>query len=261
MSGSIKRGTRIERRCGTLGLIRKCISASGSSPPAGPPAVGALIAQAIDSVSDTTIALTVDVAVPIGVLLILRIGVDNASSTTPTFTCADSRANTWTLVGQGVRPIAAGTGVAGAMFKCSPTTALEVGDTITVTLSDAVAMKAAYVEAFSGWTTTEPVGESYGIGSATSLSVSPAVAMTAAGELTVGMMAMESNADPTYDSDTTNGSWAGNRMVKSDSGTSTTSIEVGGQYKEVTAAGNQTINWTMAVATDTVAIQAAFAAA
>lgn len=222
--------------------------------------VGDLIASGTETASDSALELTVSTACATGNLCVLYIALDNASSSTPTISSVtDSRSNTWTQVGYGIRPIAAGSGNVGVIFKSSiNTAALQVGDTITVNLSNAVASKAGFVEVYPGFTTTEPAAAVVAQGSASSLSVGP-ITPTASGQLVVGMMSLESNADPSAtDSDTTDGSWSSLRIVKADTGTSTTSVEVGRQYKIVTGTSGQNLNWTMAVSTDAVAIEAVF---
>jgi hypothetical protein len=57
-----------------------------------------------------------------------------------------------------------------------------------------------------------------------------------------GATATEHTAIPTGDADTTNGSWSTIYGVASSSGTATTSMAVGAQWKTVNATGDQTFN-------------------
>lgn len=68
----------------------------------------------------------------------------------------------------------------------------------------------------------------------------------AAGNLVIGLLGSETDANATRDSDTTNGSWSTLSFTRTTGGNAATNVTVGMQYKIVTATGNQTYNPTSA---------------
>ena len=100
--------------------------------------------------SSTTVTITTTAAIAIGDLVVVRVATDNLNATTPTFTCADGSANSYTIHRQGAVNATAAAGVAGAIFCRKATAARASGSTITITLSGAVAHKACFAESFTG---------------------------------------------------------------------------------------------------------------
>lgn len=211
------------------------------------------------AVSANTLVITTTAAIAIGDLVIVRVAADNLSATTPTFTCADSGGNAYTSRAfAGVNATAAA-GIVGGILATKATVAVAIGGTITITLSGAVVAKAAYAESFIGFDNTLRNAAVTASGATTASTVTSGSAT--AGDLVVGLICVEDRTAPTYDTDTTGGSWStGVNKPNATSGTATSCVEVNGQNKVVTATGAQTFNHTN-VATDWVAMVCVFQAA
>lgn len=218
------------------------------------------VGDAAGTVSGTTLVITTTAAIAIGDLVVVRVAADNLTATTPTITCADSGGNTYTsraFLGVNATPAA---GVVGAILAAKATVAVPIGGTITATFSGAIAHKSMYANSFIGFDNTLRVAATTASGTTTAAAVTSGSAT--AGDLVVGMTAVESRAAPSaYDTDTTNGSWAGSfNKPSATSGTDATCVSANGQYKVVTATGAQTLNHTVA-ATEWVALACVFQAA
>jgi hypothetical protein len=198
-----------------------------------------------NTTSGTTLVITTTAPIAVGDLVVVRVSADNLSATTPTFTCADSGTNTYTVAAQAAVNATAAAGVAGAIMATKATTAIATGGTITVTLSGAVTAKSAYAESFTGFDITQRST------SVTASATSTAAAVTSgtvnAGDLVIGSVAVQDRTAPTYDSDTLNGLWStGVNKPSATTGTATSNTEVSGQYKIPNASGAQTYNQTVA---------------
>lgn len=214
-----------------------------------PAAFGSYLGTGASTSSGTSLTWTTTGAINVGDLVIIRVGSDNASATTPTFTCSDGSANVYTNQRQGAVNATAAAGVAGAIFTCKATVARSIGTTMTITLSNAVAHKTAYGETYTGVDETLRVAAVSATGTATAASAGATAAGLVAGDIVFGMTANETRGTITGDSDTTNGSWAAQTTVRSaTSGSDATCVSVVGQYKVVTATGAQTYNVTAVAA-------------
>jgi hypothetical protein len=219
---------------------------------------GTVVGSTAETASDGSIVITTTVAVDQGDLIVVRGASDNLSSSTPTFTVADSGGNTY-ATGPQAAVGASAAGVAGFIAVARAATALGIGATITVTLSGSVAMKAVVAKKFPGASTvTRSTGVS-NTGSASSASTVTSGTVNQ-GDLVVGGIAAETRTTPSaYDTDTTNGSWsAGAVLVSTTGGTDATRVEIVYQDKITTAAGTQTYNVTIGASTDWVALVGVF---
>jgi hypothetical protein len=166
-----------------------------------------LIGTAQSTTSTSTLVITTTTAATRGQFIVVRVASDNASATTPTFTCADSAGNTYTTVVQQARNATANAGVSGAIMSAFVTNPLPSGGTITITLSTARAQKAAYAETFNDVLGLRTSGTANNSGASTAPTVTSPSATN--GDLVVGAIAIESNAAPSaFDTDTTNGTWS-----------------------------------------------------
>jgi hypothetical protein len=198
------------------------------------------LGTAVDTVSGSTLVITTTAAIAVGDLVVVRVAADNLSASTPTFTCSDSGGNAYTVHQQIATQATAAAGVAGGIICTKATTAIATGGTITVTLSGAVAARAAYAESFAGMTNTTrstPVGST-----TTNGAVGPLTTGTVnAGDLVAGWAATESNAVAlTADTDTLGGPWSTIVALNNAAGgTGSTRVQVGGQWKIPTTADAQ----------------------
>lgn len=201
----------------------------------------------------TTSAITVAAGgVPVGDVIVILGACDNtgASGAATTISVADNHAgtnNVYTLrTPQAIAdPGAASAGQQGFIVHCPVTTALSAGDTITVTHGNSTTAKAIIAEQFTGLRTDSGLflpGSYATDDNETGQVVSIATTPSRAGQLVIGLVAIETNASDTFtaDSDTTNGSWVTFTSRTGDGGTAGTSSTVRGFYKIVTAPGTQT---------------------
>lgn len=131
----------------------------------------------IASVSSTTI--TLPAAIPAGTFLVLAIG--NNGSALSTNTATDSRGNTW-VQGGGVLQGSTGSS---RIMRCRVTTALQVGDTITITSSAAKSRWAMVLAAFDNVPANTLDASATNIATSAAPSVGPSGATTTASELVV----------------------------------------------------------------------------
>ena len=208
--------------------------------------------------SGTTVTITTTAAIAIDDFVVVRWAADNLNATTPTATCADG-GNTYTAHAFRGQNATGAAGVVGGILATKATVARASGSTITVTLSGSVAHKAVYAESFTGVDNTLRNAAVLASGASTTSTVTSGSAT--AGDLVVGLNAVESRGAVTFDSDTTNGSWStGVVKLSSTSGTDSASVEANGQYKIVTATGAQTFNHTNPSSTDWAAMVCVFQA-
>jgi hypothetical protein len=214
-----------------------------------------------NNTSGTSLVITTTAAIAVDDLVVVRWAADNLTATTPTATCADG-GNTYSVLIQGGVNATAAAGCVGGILVTKATVARASGSSITLTLSGAVAGKAAYAESFTGALTTVRSAAVSATGTVAAAAVAASGTVNA-GDLVLGTLSNETRALPTTgDTDTLNGSWS--TLVKvaggGTSGQDATSVTVAGQYKITTASGAQTYNFT-AVASEwwmsTVVLQAA----
>lgn len=212
------------------------------------PAFKSSLGSATSTTSGSTIAITTTNPIAVGDLVVVRVASDNLSATTPTFTAADSGGNTYTTHRQQAQNATAAAGAANAIIATKATAAIAAGGTITVTLSGAVASRAAYAESFVGFSNTARAVNS--VGAASSSSSSSGAVSCQTGDLMIGAAAIESSAAITGDTDTTGGSWSTLVTALANTGTSLTSMTVAGQYRIPNVAVSQTFNTTWTGVTD-----------
>lgn len=197
-----------------------------------------------------TLAITASSTIPAGTLLVLGIGWDNLTATTPTISSvSNSGGGTWSADATGNIGVSAtaGSGVFAAVYTTTTTSEITSGATVTtITFSSAsTASKAAAIVGYDNML------ESFrgAIISGTSTAGTPSAATTTApvtGDVVVGVIIGENNATPTGDADTLNGSWSTIYGTASSGAGAATNVAVGIQSKTVTAGGNQTFNATSA---------------
>ena len=186
--------------------------------------------------------------IPAGTLIHVTGCWDNINSVTaPTITSstiggATATANHATAVGSGVTTTA-GSGVWHQCFRVLTTANIAVGATIaTLTSNQSAVKRAAHAEGWSGATAT-PRGT---VATATSTTGAPSVATAGTalvtGDLVIGSVSFENNAQMVADADTTNGSWPPIVGLATTGGGPATNVGSGSQFKIVTATGVQTFN-------------------
>lgn len=204
----------------------------------------------------TTLVITTTQSAAVGDKIVVAVAADNAGSggASSIASCADSAGNTYVL-GQTTNrdPGAANEGVTHVYFSAQVSSALSSGGTITITFSPSTTCKAAMA-----WRCRPVVTGSLfhtglqGFGQASGATTAPSCGFGSRNvhDILIGSVARESNVTPTGDADSTNGSWSAMTTVKADTGTSTTSIQIAGQTKVVTASGTQSFDVTAADAAD-----------
>ena len=212
----------------------------------------AAVAIGVGTSSSTTLVCTTNGAIAVDDLVVVRVATDNLSATTPTLTCTDSGGNTYVRHHGGAVNATAAAGVAGAIFATKATVAVNIGGTITITLSGAVAHKACFAQSFTGAENTVRSTAVSATGASTA-AASPASGTVNAGDLVLGTVSAETRGALGADSDSLNGAWSGmTSQPSATSGSDATCVHVGGQFKIPTASGAQTYNSTIA-STDWVA--------
>jgi hypothetical protein len=188
--------------------------------------------------SATTIAATVVTAgVAVGNVLVVWVGFDNLTTTTPTASLSLMSGETasWTkLASVNSGDPTPGNGVRGELWAIKTTVAWTVGTAVTATLSGAVRCATILMSEFSGVTTTVQgtPGSSYDAPASTT--------PTDVGALVIGAGVLEYGVPINANTDTTNGSWSAGYSTMADLGTITASVAAIMQSKVVTAGGTQT---------------------
>lgn len=166
----------------------------------------------------------------------------------------DSLGHTWTDRGQTTNdPGLVNEGAHQATFDApmgaSP---LTTGDTITLTFSTATVAKAyalIQIAALSG--TPVAINEASGTGSGTGVTrsgITPAI-----GDVVIGSVFTEGVGSITGDADTTGGAWSTIQTSATAGGLATTNMAIGSQWKVVTTADGQSIDFTLGASQDWVA--------
>jgi len=150
------------------------------------------------STAGTTLVLTVPGAqtVAAGHTLVMTV---NADYTASGATVADSRGNTWT---RDRTSAATGNACRGAVFSCPITTALQPGDTITITWPGSVTRKSANVTHYAGLLIPTTVDAQNGIAGASGNPSLPLTSVTP-NTLLVSAVAVAGPADDAYTADAT----------------------------------------------------------
>src|SRR6266542_1935782 len=143
-----------------------------------------------------------------GNLLVMWIGFDNLSATTPTVSSiSGAGGDSWFLikvVDSGAPSAAAG--CRGELWGILTTSAYTTSQSFTVTLSGAVVARIAVLAEFSGVTSTIRSGSASGTGTSAPTATTTGGNINA-GDLILGGGVTEHNANWTADSDTLDGSW------------------------------------------------------
>lgn len=202
--------------------------------------------------SSATLAVS-SVTASIGDMLVVLIAADNNGSggASSISSVTDSQSNTYTQQILANRdPGPAEGGATFAVYTSILTTALSAG-TVTLNLSPNTTSKAIVI-----YRIQPGAGENInirGIGTevtgAASNHTITATAVTSGDTLICGL-AKEANVTFTEDGDTTNGTWSSQYTEIANTGTVATSMEVGSQWKTVTATGDQTWNFNSGTSSD-----------
>jgi len=205
--------------------------------------------------SDAANTLTFTNAIAQNSQAVMCVAADNNNATGPgavgnfPSTLTDSKSNTWTLRQNTVNdPGIAGAGVEIGIYTAPMTTALAVGDTVTITyVSAAIVAKTFLVFEFA-----DATGYTGGnVGSpATTATPSLTTSSIANGHYVVAMVGAESTASFngfTADTDTTNGTWSPQAQACSN-GIAVTGMTITAQYKKVTATATQSYDTAVAIA-------------
>ena len=216
------------------------------------------VGQAVSTSSSNTLSVPVTGAIDVGDLVVIRVTTDNLSATTPTFSVNDGVGNVYTVHKFQGQNATAAAGIVGAIIATKATVAKTSGS-IAIGLSGSVAHKAAYIESFTGAENTMAVAAVSNLGASTTLTTS--MFNVPLGALVCGAACVESRTAFTGDTDTLGGAWSTQVLLPSStSGTATSSVEVGGQWKvpntDLTA---QSYGFTI-TSTDWVSILVAFTA-
>jgi hypothetical protein len=191
-----------------------------------PPAVGTaqyigFAGSATSKVSGTTLTITIGTdGVPLGHTLIVRAAGDYLASAP---TVADSRGNTYTRDRTGAD---AGTIIRASIYSAPIATALQSGDTITVTWASSVNTRAAVVDEFATILTSSPVDVANGT-SGSSATPTANATTTNADDMLVSFAAVAGDVSDSFTPDTihqwtdmartgtTGGAFGDNRTINS----------------------------------------------
>ena len=195
--------------------------------------------------SGTTVDFTIPVAVPAGNLIVVFVGFDNLTATTPIVSSIAKQAGetaNWVQIGKHDASVATGAAAVRGELWAILTTVQWATGAKTVTLSAAVVKKAVIGREFSGVTTALRGTAGTGTHATGSPTATTGGTAPATGDLVLGGAAFETTATPTADADTLNGSWSAAVVYASSGGAANTNVAVTSQYKIVTAGGQQTYN-------------------
>lgn len=206
---------------------------------------------------------TATVSASFGDTLIALCTTDNVSAQTAISSTAvtDSSSNTWTRIAHSENSGTSGSFMASAIFVCQVDSALSSG---TVTFAPANAAshgaKAFTVYRFTGGSSQVRATTQTSNSAVTSVGYTHTGVQS--GDLVIGVLGQERTPAeqlPTYDSDTSNGSWSGGVLHGTTGGSSATNNRVLSQYKIASATASQTWNVSWASTTDTAGFLVALA--
>lgn len=195
--------------------------------------------------SGATLQIT-GVTAAVGDWLVIAISSDNqgGGGQVSLSSVQDSASNTWEQRSiTNNDPGAAGAGITLGIFTAKITNALSSGS-VTVNFSPNTTSKAAALFKVTPGAGEEVAFRAAGPGATATSSTAQTITATAVqnGDTIFGAVALESNALPTADSDTTNGSWSAAHTANANTGTAATSTVISSQHKTVNATGDQTYN-------------------
>lgn len=228
------------------------------------------LVQATSAGFDEPIDLPAGASIAVGNFLILTAAFDNsttggagprmfvASSSAVTATpYFDLRGNYWFQLARAVRdPGAANEGAIVEVWGCRVTRAYSNGDDITVQWTDSVGAAVLRIAEYSGvdglsYSVVTPIT---GTGSSTTIGPTGTITPAAAGQMVVGVAAVETNGALTADADATDGAWVIFSTGVVNTGVDATSMQVFGQHKIVTGTTAQDWDITKAGASDFAAV-------
>jgi hypothetical protein len=207
------------------------------------------IANGNSTTSSATLVVTLTTSVAVNDAIVVSVsarpaGTNGAISIS---SVTDSKSNNYHLIAS-VRSQGTGnTGASVAMFYAVATTAMTTSDTITINFSPNTPEKAVLVHKITAGAnnvaTVKFSATTAGAGLVTTLSRGMGGTL-ATNDLAFGLIAIRNNGTITGDTDTTRGTWAAIVVEKADTGTASTSAQIGIQTKVVTSGGTQTMDTT-----------------
>lgn len=208
------------------------------------------VGAAQNATSGTTLTVPVTTAIPVGDTIVVYLAHAYTSGGPHV---ADSRGNTYTS--NRSAPNTATT-LRSTILSTPVTTALQPGDTVTITTSVAVVAKAATVVQFTGLLTVSPVDTSNsGQAAAATAGTGGNVTTTNAHDLIVAMVGSLNPVTDSYTEST--GYTQAARAGTNTGGAANTNVTVDGAYRIVTSTGTYQYRPTFGTATDSVGMQVA----
>lgn len=203
-------------------------------PGAGTGSFVKVVGVAQTEAASSTMQMTVAGVVPVGNTLVVKVAQDFTSGAP---TIADTRGNTYTRQ----RTAATGGSTMRASIYTAPvTTALQPGDTITVTMSvGTVASKCVVVEEYTGLLSPLTLdGQNGATGTSTTPQLAAAgITTTAANDVLIGMVAVKGPDTDAFADDTTVDLYNPTaRVGTNNGGTDNTNVSIAGAYRSVSAA-------------------------
>jgi hypothetical protein len=191
------------------------------------------IGSASSKTTGNTLVITVPFGgVPVGHTLIVRLLHDYTSGGPTT---SDSRGNVYTRDRTATN---AGTTMRMSVFSATIATALQAGDSITISLSASVTARAAVVDEFAGVAAPIVIDAQNGLGGTSATPSLPNTTVNA-DDLIVAMVGVEGPTDDSYTDDTIR-QWSGLARSGTTGGISTSNKTINGAYHAVGAAGTYT---------------------
>ncbi len=188
------------------------------------------VGSAQTKTTGTSMQITLTNAVSAGHTIIVRVLTDYSASAP---TIADSKGNTYTRDRTAPN---SGTTIRASIFSSPITTALEAGDTITITTAN-VAAKVAIADEFSGLLSSSYVDKQNGTsGSSTTPGTTISITTSQANELVLGFLASEGPLDDTYTEDAL-GQFSSLTREGTEGSTDDTNLTISGGYKSVSVIG------------------------
>lgn len=207
------------------------------------------IANGNSTTSSATLVVTLTTSVAVNDAIVVSVSARPAgtSGAISISSVTDSKSNKYDLI-RSVRSQGTGnTGASVAMFYAVATTAMTTSDTITINFSPNTTEKAVLVHKITAGAnnvaTVKFSATTAGGGLVTTLSRNMGGTL-ATNDLAFGLIAIRNNGTITGDTDTTRGTWAAIVVEKADTGTASTSAQIGIQTKVVTSGGTQTMDTT-----------------